>query len=134
MNLEKLDPKTMTLIVLACTAVVLGVLVIDVQIAKQLAERARTLDAGLRFEFERQRVQDEVSRNGGNPSGTAFRGNHGGDSVDGNPGVEAGADSPDSEVPQGWDIFPATRTNFAADTGAGIRRVAIPQSRGTVES
>lgn len=141
MNLEKLDTKTAALIVLACTAVVLGVLVIDVQIAKQLATRAQELDDMLRQNTPKRPLVDvnairkwnnEVSRRNGIVPGAPVSRNHGSDSVERNSGVEAGTDSTDSEIPpEGWDVFPVDRSQTHG--GPGNRNLAFPSGFGTVE-
>lgn len=141
MNLEKLDTKTATLIVLGCTAVVLGVLVIDVQIAKQLASRAQELDGLIRQNTpkrplvdvnEIRRWNNEVARNHGTASGDPVRRNNGSDSVGGDSGMETRKDSPDSEnTPQGWDVFPIDRSQTHGGPGSGS--LAFPSGFGTVE-
>lgn len=129
MNWEKLDVKAMTLIVVVCTAVVLGVLVIDVQIAKTLAARANELDGNLRL----RKWEDEIARSGGTPPRTAVHRHNGSDPVVRNSGVEAGADSQDGEIPmEGWDVFPIDRSQTNGIPGIG--NLAVPEKRGTVES
>jgi hypothetical protein len=138
MNLEKLDTKTATLIVLGCTAVVLAVLVVDVQIAKQLAARAQELDGILRQKQppididELRRYNSEVARNHGATPGAPVSRNNGSDSVVGNSGVETGTSSADGDIPmEGWDVFPVKRSQTYG--GPGSRNLAIPQNGGSVE-
>lgn len=141
MNLEKLDTKTAALIVLACTAVVIGVLVIDVQIAKQLATRAQELDDMLRQNTPKRPLvdinairkwNDEVSRRNGTTSRAPVNRDNGSDPLDGNPGVETGTDSADSEIPaEGWDVFPVDRSQTHGGSGSGS--LAFPSGFGTVE-
>ena len=141
MNIEKMDSKTATYIVLGCTMVVLAVLVIDVQIAKQLASRAQELDGLIRQNTpkrplvdvnEIRRWNNEVARNHGTVPGAPVNRDNGSNPVDGNPGMETGKDSTDSEIPmEGWDVFPVDRSQ--AHGARGSRNLAIPKNGGTVE-
>lgn len=135
MNLEKLDQKTVLMIVLTCTAIVLGVLVIDMQIAKNLAMRAQEIDDFIRRNdgwtdpFGRQ---SEVPRSTGTVSRPSFDRDHGGDPVERNSGVETGKDSPDSEIPmEGWDVFPIDRS--AVNGARRIGNLEVPEKRGKVQ-
>lgn len=127
--MEKLDTKAMMLIVVACTAVVLGVLVIDVQIAKSLAARAQQIDGMMR----QKEWENEITRSGGTPPSVAVHRHNGSNPVVRNSGVEKGADSQDADIPmEGWDVFPIDRSQ--ANGTPGVRNLAVPEKRGTVES
>lgn len=141
MNFEKLDNRAMMMIVLTCTAIVLGVLVIDMQIAKNLAARAQEIDDFMRLYTPKKpmvdtdalrRYANEVARSRGTSTGAAEYRNHSSNSVERNSGVEAGTNSEDTEIPmEGWDVFPVDRS--AVNGNRRIGNLEVPQSGGTVE-
>lgn len=127
-QIKSLDAKALTMICLACAAVAIGVLVIDMQIARNLAQRAQEIDGSLRV----KRWDDEIARMGGTTSGTPFGRNYNGHSVDRNSGVETGKNPADPEIPmEGWDVFPVDRSQ--THRAPGSRNLEVPESNGSVE-